>query len=241
MEGAMFFCRYCDKSLDKDRKFCNFTCKNNFHKLKKRNLNKLNHLENKNICSYCCEEFIVRRRKDEKYCSDKCKIEYHKKQARDVSSERRKNTYKICKLCETKFSPKKTTKEQYCSKKCRELIPKKIYAALRRCCIATGEKKLQKTNIILGYTPQQLQDHVKNHPNWKYVKNNEWHLDHIFPIIAFLDYGIVDFSVICCLDNLQPITGKENCRKNGKYSKKEFECWIDQKESLLNDYVWKIS
>lgn len=225
----MFFCKYCEKSLEKNRKYCDFTCKNEFHKLHKRNANKLRHSQNENVCLFCNKNFTVRRRKDEKYCSNKCKIEYHKKRSRTSTREKRKHICKPCKLCKTIFSPKKTTKEQYCSKKCRELIPKKIYTALKRCYIAIGESKLRKTNMILGYTPQQLQEHIKNHPNWKNVKDNEWHLDHIFPIVAFLEHGIKDISIICCLDNLRPITGKENCQKNGKYCKKEFQSWLKQK------------
>ncbi len=222
----MFLCQYCNTTLDKRKKFCSVNCKNDFHKLIKRNNSKLKHSENKKECLCCEQEFIVRRRYDEKYCSNKCKVEYHKRQLRLISKIKRKNMSKVCKLCGDHFSPKKTTKELYCSKKCRELIPKKIYSALRRCYSMIDEKKINKTYSILGYTPHQLREHIKKHPNWKNVKNTIWHLDHIFPVVAFLEYGIKDFSIICCLDNLQPITGKENCSKNGKYDKQKFENWL---------------
>ena len=89
-----------------------------------------------------------------------------------------------------------------------------------------GEKKKDKTHKLLGYTPQQLQEHIQNHPNWNSVKDGDWHLDHIFPIIAFLEHGIKDISVICCLENLQPLSKKDNCKKNDNYDKKEFKRFL---------------
>ena len=222
----MFLCKYCNEILDKEKKFCDSNCKNEFHKLQKRNLNKFKHETNHKVCLHCKKEFMVRRRNDEIYCSNECKIEYHKKQLRIKSKTKRENISIVCKLCGSLFSPKRTTKELYCSRKCRELIPKKIYSALRRCYLIMDDKKVNKTYDILGYTPHQLREHIQSHPNWNNVKNTEWHLDHIFPVVAFLEHGIKDLSVICCLENLQPITQKENCSKNGKYNKKECEQWL---------------
>jgi len=44
----------------------------------------------------------------------------------------------------------------------------------------------------------------------------------IFPIKAFAEHGISDLKLINSLDNIRPISGVENCRKNAKYSKEEF-------------------
>ena len=65
-----------------------------------------------------------------------------------------------------------------------------------------------------------------SHPNWPNVKDGEWHLDHIYPIIAFVERGIKDIKMMCHLENLQPLSGRANCHKNRKYDKKEFEVWL---------------
>lgn len=81
----------------------------------------------------------------------------------------------------------------------------------------------------LGYNWQALKDRIENHPNWEKVKDEDWHLDHIFPIKAFLDYDITDVKLINCLDNLQPLPAKENIAKKDKYDKQEFESWLQKK------------
>jgi hypothetical protein len=59
------------------------------------------------------------------------------------------------------------------------------------------------------------------------LKNGTWHLDHIFPIIAFTREGVRDIALICRLDNLQPLAGRVNCRKNDTYNKAQFRRWLD--------------
>lgn len=54
-------------------------------------------------------------------------------------------------------------------------------------------------------------------------------LDHIFPIKAFVDYQIFDVRLINSLENLQPMLLKENQKKSGSYSKKDFENWLKEK------------
>jgi len=109
------------------------------------------------------------------------------------------------------------------------LFRKKCYKALSSSLKKTGTNKLGHTSDMLGYTPAQLQEHIKAHPNWPNVKDASWHLDHIFPIQAFLDYGIQDMALINNLDNLQPLTGPENNRKSWKYDAAAFEKWLEQK------------
>jgi hypothetical protein len=71
--------------------------------------------------------------------------------------------------------------------------------------------------------------YIVNHPNWNNVKDGKWHLDHIFPITAFIEYGITDVAIINSIDNLRPITGKENVAKKDKYDKAAFESWLKSK------------
>lgn len=110
-----------------------------------------------------------------------------------------------------------------------QLFRKKCYKALRSTLIATKQKKNGRTFDLLGYGAIELQDYIVNHPNWETVKNHKWHLDHIFPIQAFIDNGIIDTRIINSLDNLQPITQRENNIKKDKYDKKAFKLWLEEK------------
>jgi len=62
------------------------------------------------------------------------------------------------------------------------------------------------------------------------VKDGDWHLDHIFPINAFVEHDITDISVINALDNLRPVSQKENNSKHAKYDKKKFRKWLESKQ-----------
>ena len=61
-----------------------------------------------------------------------------------------------------------------------------------------------KMDELLGYTQEELRQHIKNHPNWNLVKNEKWHLDHIFPFKAFFEYKIYDTKLINSLENIFP-------------------------------------
>ncbi len=95
----------------------------------------------------------------------------------------------------------------------------------------TGKNKLQKSVSILGYTQKQLREHLMSHPNWPLVKDGAWHIDHIFPVKAFLDHGIQDLKIINCLENLRPLTSTENLKKSGKYDKIAFLEWIHARKT----------
>ena len=103
------------------------------------------------------------------------------------------------------------------------------YKILKHALTGTGKEKVARTIDMLGYTHLQLRDHVKNHKNWPKLKNRQWHLDHIFPIQAFLDFGITDIKLMNALDNLQPLSARENLCKNHKYNPNEFKTWLRSK------------
>ena len=93
---------------------------------------------------------------------------------------------------------------------------------IKRFMDATGQTKTRNTHELLGYTPKQLQNHILNHPDYILLKDEEWHVDHIFPIKAFLDHGILDLKIINALDNLRPMKSKENISKADNYDKEKF-------------------
>jgi hypothetical protein len=107
-------------------------------------------------------------------------------------------------------------------KKFRKICGQHIHRFMK----ATGQKKTRHTHELLGYTPQQLQEHILSHPDYAACKDGEWHVDHKFPLKAFLDHGIMDLKLINALDNLRPLAGLENLSKADKYDKKEFVQWI---------------
>ena len=111
-------------------------------------------------------------------------------------------------------------------KRLNDLFRKKCYKALSSSLKAVGKDKVGRTSDMLGYTPKQLQEHIKSHPNWSQVKDGNWHLDHIFPVKAFLDHGITDIALINSLDNLRPATQKTNNEKWAHYDKEEFKKWF---------------
>jgi hypothetical protein len=92
-----------------------------------------------------------------------------------------------------------------------------------------GKTKCDKTYRILGYTANELKCHIQSDPNWSEICCGKWHIDHIFPVKAFLDHGIHDIGVICRLDNLRPLSAKENLVKNARYDKQEFCNWLEIK------------
>jgi hypothetical protein len=93
-----------------------------------------------------------------------------------------------------------------------------------------GKRKFSKTAEILGYDYKQLREHLRSHPNWLLIKDEKWQVDHIFPIKAFLDYGVSDMRVINCLDNLQPLPAKQNLSKHDNYDPAAFEFWLRSKD-----------
>jgi hypothetical protein len=99
---------------------------------------------------------------------------------------------------------------------------------IRRFMKASGQKKTKHTHELLGYTPQQLQEHILNHPEMARC-GEDWHIDHIWPIQAFVDHGIFDLKLVNQLSNLRPMPGKANLSKADKYDEKEFVRWLNQR------------
>jgi len=116
-------------------------------------------------------------------------------------------------------------KNQRYAKVCRMMV--------KRTLKAVNEEKTRKTDLYLGYTSQQLKNHFENHPKMIFIGNAKWVPDHIFPIKAFIDFGISDISLINCLDNLQPLTESENHKKSDKYIIVEFKKFLESKNIFI--------
>lgn len=127
------------------------------------------------------------------------------------------------KRCKENHPQWNTNREQVkLNKKMKDLCGNLIRNTLRR----TNNKKELKSCELLGYTRKDLTTYL-NIKNVKDLKDK--HIDHIFPIKAFLDYGIEDPSIINALDNLQVLSAKENLNKKDKYDKEKFEEYLKNK------------
>lgn len=78
-------------------------------------------------------------------------------------------------------------------------------------------KKYKRTFETLGYTSQELYDHLngllKDGMTWE--NYGQWHVDHRLPITSFNFKSVDDdeFKKCWSLSNLQPMWGDENIRK----------------------------
>lgn len=111
----------------------------------------------------------------------------------------------------------------------RRKLAHAAHTAIKTTCKYLGKKKNAKTYQLLGYSGDDLRKHLELHPNWEQMKDKNWSLDHVFPIKAFVDFGIYDIRLINSLENLQPMILKENQSKSKTYSKELFVKWLKEK------------
>jgi len=140
---------------------------------------------------------------------------------------------KRCSLCGLKSRSGKNNYQWIEDREAHEEKKKfkqKCYKILRYTLKRTCQLKTDRTHEMLGYTYKDLKEHIYKHPNWEKVKNTRYHLDHIFPVQAFLNYGIKDLRLINCLENLRPLSCRENMEKGDRYNKEEFEKWLKGKK-----------
>lgn len=108
----------------------------------------------------------------------------------------------------------------------------KCYKVLKYTLKQTKRTKNKRTKELLGYSFLRLKKRVTSHPNWPLVKDESWHLDHVFPVKAFLDFGIRNIKIINCLENLRPLSGSENSSKGDDYNREDFEAWLRYKRCI---------
>ena len=119
------------------------------------------------------------------------------------------------------------------AKRLRDSIRRRCFGLLHNVLRATGQKKNTKSYDLLGYNWQELQKHLSSFPVWTSLQKQVWHIDHIFPIDAFIKNGIIDPKVINALDNLQPMLGKDNWNKSNCYDKRKFCRYLKKKYDII--------
>lgn len=235
-------CQYCGREAQGrlGKKFCSTECFQEWYKQQKREANKLKLQETPietRKCKFCKKRFVPTRRCNDGqvFCSSQCKRNDNATNQKEARTTTRAQITRMCPVCNEEFSPKRSMREKYCSPHCRNLFAKKAYKALQTCLKQTDQEKQDRAHKLLGYTPNELREHIQKHPNWNNVKGGTWHLDHVFPIIAFVEHGLKDIGLMCCLENLQPLDGSPNCSKGGKYNRKKFREWLINKGVTLCD------
>jgi hypothetical protein len=86
-----------------------------------------------------------------------------------------------------------------------------------------GRKGYQKWETLVGYTTEQLKEHLEKQFTEGMTWDNygEWHVDHIIPRAAF-NFEIpedIDFKRCWSLKNLRPLWAIENISKGAKLKK----------------------
>lgn len=118
-----------------------------------------------------------------------------------------------------------------------KLFQKRCYNLLSRTLKETDQQKLDRMHEILGYTPKQLQDHIYSYKDFNIL--SDWHIDHYFPVKAFMEHKIDDLSIINHLKNLRPLEGAINLSKADKYDEKTFLKWLKYIQVPKGKYTLK--
>ena len=91
-----------------------------------------------------------------------------------------------------------------------------VVLAIRSNKIKTPEGLRSKVNFNIVDFKLRMESLFSDGMSWE--NYGEWHVDHIKPIISFLNAGITDISKINAIENLQPLWAADNLRKGGKYN-----------------------
>lgn len=141
-----------------------------------------------------------------------------------------------CQDCGLKLRIEKTSGENSCrwNPNREEVETRRKYSMMAsglviRVLKLTNTNKTAKSEELLGYTRRQLREHIENHKNMKDI-TGDFHIDHIYPVAAFIRLGIFDLKLINSLDNLQPLSPEDNLSKNDKYDRDKFEKWLYYKQ-----------
>lgn len=106
---------------------------------------------------------------------------------------------------------------------------KEFQDKFREDCVSTMRRIVKNWDsdyIIesVGYSGKDLKEHFLNHPDY----TEDFTVDHIFPISAFMEHNIFDFKLVNSLKNIRPLSRSDNCKKYNKYSKTDFYRWLGE-------------
>jgi hypothetical protein len=100
----------------------------------------------------------------------------------------------------------------------RRRLSQLTYNLVKRILKPRKMKKKNHSEVILGYTRDDLRRHIESQfqigMSWENYCHKTWHIDHIRPISSFSADALP--SEISALSNLQPLWAKDNQRKWAK-------------------------
>jgi hypothetical protein len=183
------------------------------------------------VCEICGKAFVTTR-VEARFCSLSCnnKGPHVLIAARAEATARSLKRRRECKICGTSFAPKKRN-HFTCSRKCWGLsnlkytdkeraLCSRIRTRLRTDLKRQGVVKTTKTWAALGYTVEQLRDHLEKQfrGRMSWANMGKWHIDHIVPISSFRISGLDDpeFRAAWALTNLRPLWKRDNMEKGSK-------------------------
>jgi len=122
-------------------------------------------------------------------------------------------------------------------------IYKKVCNVFGRLIVRTVEAEFTVLYIesTLGYTREELYSHIKS---YNFDFKQEWVIDHILPIKTFTDHGIVGIKyshIINAMENLQPLSEKENSEKSSTYILEEFYKFLSKHNIIPEKYPNSVS
>jgi len=195
------YCKECGTPVGKGKSYCEFDLRQTRLKY-----GKLWRSKNPNYHS----EYDAKRT-PQKHCND-CGVEVPKgKQYCEVHREERKKEA----MRKGIRRYKRKSREDVVFR-IAENISNQVHQAMK------GIQKNKRTFKSLGYTPEELKQHLerlfKKGMNWDNYGINGWHIDHIIPKTEFPFTSLDDKNFKKCwsLDNLQPLWADENRKKSNK-------------------------
>ena len=100
----------------------------------------------------------------------------------------------------------------------RNKLSKRWSSYVRKCL--NGAKNHKHWESLVGYTLEQLYQHLENHfqDGMSWDNYGEWHIDHIIPVsfFEFTSPSDVEFKMCWRLENLQPLWAEDNHKKYNK-------------------------
>ena len=108
-----------------------------------------------------------------------------------------------------------------CATDPRYKISKRTRTVVYTCLKDANVSKYRSTFSILGYTIDELMEHLESlfTEGMSWDNYGEWHVDHKKPMSSFSFKSVDDIEFKECwkLDNLQPLWGEDNLSKGSDY------------------------
>lgn len=142
--------------------------------------------------------------------------EASKEKMRQSAIARIANTDALLKMQAGRARLKLPDSELSARRKAREACKRMLRRVLQMARI----RKDKKTEVLLGYTKEQLRAHLEAQfrDGISWAERGSFHIDHIKPVAQFFREGVTDPAVINALTNLQVLTPVENQRKSDSFS-----------------------